>query len=186
VSASDKECGGSSGATIWPDLITWRGVLLLAAIDALAWGLAWGTDPGRLFPRLGMEPRHDSRAWQLLVRRGTAPDRIDTPRDAGLWHLLALISVAHAGFLALAAWRPYSLGGLVVVPLIGHVLGVVLWLWALATAYTFPPERVTIKDPAALWTFVAHDALWLPLLVAFLILSRRRYSPRPAGEWGRG
>jgi len=129
VSASDKGCD-----TIWPNLIVWRCVFLVAMIDALASGVFWGADPGKLSSFLGMEPRNDSGAWQLLKPRRDPPEGIRPPRDAaGLWQLLALISLAHAGFLAFATWRPRSLGQLVVVPLIGHALGAVLWLWALGT-----------------------------------------------------
>jgi hypothetical protein len=154
----------------------WRYVLLLAALDALACGLLWGLRPADLFERLPMkEPRNDAWAWQLRVPRGDPPDSIPAPRDAGLWHLLALFWLAHAAFLALAAWRPRSLGGLAVVPLIGHALGAALWLWALGAAYTFPPERVPFADAARrpLMALAAHDAAWLPPLLAFLLVWRR-------------
>jgi hypothetical protein len=91
-----------------------------------------------------------------------------------LWQLLAVLFVAQAGFHALAAWRPRSLGGLVVVPLIGHALGAALWLWALGSAYTLPPERVPFPHPDRLLILAGHDAIWLPLLVAFLLVWRRR------------
>src|SRR5439155_2411269 len=104
-------------------------------------------------------------AWQLRVPRGDPPDGIPAPRDAGLWHLLALLSLAHAAFLGLAAWRPRSLGGLAVVPLIGHALGAALWLWALGTTYTFPPQRVPFLGRQPLLVLAAHDAVWLPPLL---------------------
>lgn len=154
----------------------WRYVLALAALDALACGLLWGLRPGHLFERVPMkEPRNDTWVWQLTVPRGDPPDGIPAPRDAGLWHLLAFFWLAHAAFLALAAWRPRSLGGLVAVPLIGHALGAALWLWALAAVSTFPPERVPFADAARrpLLALAAHDAVWLPSLLIFLLVWRR-------------
>src|SRR5262245_58261239 len=117
MSPSGKSDEAPTGVARRPGLLAWRFLLALAMIDALAWGVVWGLKPNLLFDRLGMQPRHDSWAWQLLVRRGDSPDRILAPRDAGLWQALAFLSVAQAGFLALAAWRPRSLGGLVIVPL---------------------------------------------------------------------
>jgi hypothetical protein len=169
VSASDKRCGQAP----------WRLLLLLAALDALAWGLFWGARPGELFPRLGMEPRNDAWAWEFFVPRDPPPPdepprrNIPAPRDAALWHMLAFVWVAQAGFLALAAWRPRTLGGLAVVPLIGHALGAALWLWALATTYTFPPGRVPFPQRGPLLALAAHDLVWLPLLLAFLLAWRR-------------
>ena len=152
----------------------WRCVLVLAALDALACGLLWGIRPGDLFERLAMkEPRNDTWAWQLRVPRGDPPDFIPAPRDAGLWHLLAFFWLAHAVFLALAAWRPRSLGGLAVVPLIGHALGAALWLWALGAAYTFAPERFPFAARGPLLALAAHNAVWLPPLLAFLLVWRR-------------
>src|SRR5207247_1631163 len=110
---------------------------------------------------------------------------VPSPRDAGLWQLLAECSLAHAGFLALAAWRPRSLGGLALVPLIGHTLGTLLWLWALGTTCTFPEERVAFPNRDPLLALLVHDAVGLPLLLAFLLVWRRHAPPagnkRPQG-----
>jgi len=174
VSVRDKQDEPAMTAPSWPYLGLWRGLLLLAALDALAWGLVWVVQPGELCQRLGMEPHHDAWAWQLRVPRRDPPDGIPPPRDApGLWQLLAFLSLTQAAFLALAAWRPRTLGGLVVAPLIGHFLGTALWLWALGTTFTFPPDRVPFPTREPLLALAGHDAVWLPLLVAFLLVRRR-------------
>jgi hypothetical protein len=134
----------------------------------------WALRPGELFPRLGLERRNDAWAGQLLAPRDNPPDGILPPRDAGLWQLLAFLSLAQAGFLALAAWRPRGLGGLVAVPLIGHALGAALWLWALGTTYTFLEGRVPFPERGPLLALAAHEAVWVPLLLAFLFVWRRR------------
>jgi hypothetical protein len=163
-------------AAPWPGLAFWRWVLLLAAFDAAGWGLVEGIRPALLFDRLGVAPRHDTWAWQLLVKRGDPPEGIPAPRDAGLGQLLALLSLAQAGFLALAGWRPRTLGGLAVVPLIGRALGSALWLWALGAASTFPDNRIPFSAPGVLLALTVHDAVWLVLLTAFLLVWRRRGS----------
>jgi hypothetical protein len=155
-----------SARDTWPWLGLWRGVLLLAALDAAALGLIGGVRPALLFERLGVEPRHDTWAWQLLVPRGDSPGEIPAPRDAGLWQLLAFLSLAQAGFLALAGWRPRTFGGLAVAPLIGHALGAALWLWALGTISTFPENRVPFHAPGVLIALAVHDAVWLVISIS--------------------
>jgi hypothetical protein len=174
VSASDKGCVEPVGPSPWPRLGLWRCLLVLAALDAAAWGLVGSVRPALLFDRLGVEPRNDLWAWQLLVKRGDPPEGIPPPRDAGLWQLLVFLSLAQAGFLALAAWRPRTLGGLVVVPLIGHALGAILWLWSLGTISTFPDNRNPFSAPGFLAALAVHHEIWLVLLVAFLLVWRRR------------
>ncbi len=116
------------------------------------------------------------------MKRGDPPDNIPAPRDAGLWQLLAFLTLAQAGFLALSAWRPCTLGGLAAVPLIGHALGAALWLWALGAASTFPENRKPFSDTGLLVALAVHDGVWLGLLAAFLIVRPRagRHSPEPA------
>ncbi len=185
MDASDPPQTKWTSAKAWPRLGLWRGLLLLAALDALAWGLVWVLQPGELCQRLGMEARHDAWAWQLRVPRDDPPSGIPAPRDApGLWQLLAGLSLVEAAFLALAAWRPRSLGGLAVAPLIGHLLGAALWLWALGTTATFPPERIPFPDRNVLWALAGHDAVWVPILVAFLLARWRRAKPQAAGRHG--
>ncbi|HEX5273449.1 MAG TPA: hypothetical protein VFW33_23290 [Gemmataceae bacterium] len=174
MSATDKGCAGPAGPAPWPRVGLWRCVLLLAAIDAAACGLVGGVRPALLIERLGVEARHDTWAWQLFVKRGDPPERIPAPRDAGIWQLLALLWLAQAGFLALAAWRPRTLGELAAVPLIGHALGAALWLWALGAALTFPENRQPFSAPGVLGGVAVHDGVWLALLAAFLIVRRRR------------
>jgi hypothetical protein len=174
VSASDKGCVGPDGPAPWPRLGLWRGVLLLAALDAAGWGLVGSVRPALPIERLGVEPRNDTWAWQLMVKSGDPPEHIPAPRDAGLWQLLAFLTLAQSGFLALAAWRPRTLGGLAVVPLIGHALGAALWLWALGTISTFPDNRIPFPSPGILAALAVHDQVWLVLLVAFLLVWRGR------------
>jgi hypothetical protein len=181
-SRSEKYAVPFAATPNWPLLGLWRGVLLLAALDAAACGLLGTVRPALLFDRLGVESRHDTWALQLLVPRGDSPNEIPAPRDAGLWQLLALLSLAQAAFLALAGWRPRTLGGLAAVPLIGHALGAVLWCWALGAASTFPDNRNPFPAPGILLPLAVHDGVWLMLLTAFLIVWHRRagrHSPEP-------
>jgi hypothetical protein len=152
---------------------TWRLLLVLAFLDALLWSALWLAQPARLFDWMGLEPRGDTWAWQLRFPTGEPPAGIAVPRDAGLWHLLAFVNLGQAGFLALAAWRPRSLGGLVAAPLIGHALGAALWLWALGSTYTFPPERAPFPARGPLVALAAHDAVWVALLLLFLLVRQR-------------
>jgi hypothetical protein len=167
VSTSDR-FPDADGAPAWREF-AWRGILLAASVDAVIFGI-WSTDPARLFAYLGMEPRHDTRAWQLPVPRSEIP----APRDAGLWHLLALFSYAHVALLALATWRPRSLGGLAVVPLIGHAIGAALWLWALGTTYDFSGERLPFPHRRPLAVLTVHDAVLVAMLLAFLLFGPPR------------
>jgi hypothetical protein len=165
VSATDK-AGVAPAAAAWPGLGLWRGVLLLAALDAAGWGLVGGVRPALLFDQLGVAPRNGTCAWQLLVPRADPPDGIPAPSDAGLWQLHAFLWLAQAGFLALAAWRPRTLGRLAVAPLVGHALGAALWLWALGAFAIFPDKRNPFSAPGILAALAGHDAVWLVLLVA--------------------
>lgn len=124
-------------------------LLLLVALDSLAMG-AWAVmRPDDLFGILGMAP----------------------PRDAVLWRCLGAVGVAHAVFLGMLVVWPEAFGPLVLVPLIGRCLSLGGWLFLLGT------DRVRL--PATpLGLLAAHDAAWLGVLVAFLIVwYRARPSP---------
>src|SRR5438874_1395589 len=90
---------------------SWRGLLLLAALDAAAAG-AWGVSrPGDLFAMLQQAPSDDG----LLLCR-----------------LLGLLYLMQAVFLFLAAFRP-GFVGLTLAPLLGRMLLCGLWLWLLGS-----------------------------------------------------
>ena len=152
-----------------------RVLLLLAALDALAGGLWALLRPRDLFAFLGMAPRADAYAWELF-RPGASP------RDAGLWHLLGLLSLAQAGFLLAALPRPVERAGLAVAPLLGRALGLGLWLWALGAAATFPPHRVPFPERAPLAILAAREAVWLAALGAFIVMAWRRNGARGVSE----
>jgi hypothetical protein len=179
VNENENGHAKGNGPPPWPRLGLWRLLLFVAAVDALVWGASWAIRPGQLFDALGMEARNDQWAWQLLIKRGNPPDCIPAPRDAGLWHLLAILSVVQAGFLGLAAWRLRSLGGLVAVPLIGHALGCALWLWALGAYLTLPSNRVPFERPDVLDFLALHDGVWMLVLLGFLLVWRRLRSAFP-------
>jgi hypothetical protein len=152
----------------------------VAAVDSLAWGLWNLCRPRWAFEQIGVEPRNDTWFWQLLnprdageVKEGeTPPPLIPAPRDAGLWHLLAFCSLANAIALGLAAWRPASFGGLVVLPLVGRAITAGLWLWALGTIDSFPENRVPFQHREPLLVLALHEAVWLPIFLGFLFILR--------------
>lgn len=122
----------------------WRGVLLLAALDRLLFA-AWAlVRPGDLFGLLQLPP----------------------PRDAFLWPALGFLALGNVACLVLAARRWREWGGLVLVPLIGQFLEAGLWLWLLGT------DRLVLPSRPLLILF-AHDAVWLPVFAAFLVVWRR-------------
>ena len=123
----------------------WRGLILLAALDSAVvggWALA---RPADLFTLFQQPPNGDG----LLLCR-----------------LLGVLYLFHALFLVLAARRPATLGGLVLVPLLGRLGLCGVWLWLLASG----------RMPAAsnaLLVLAAHDAVWLPVFAGFLWSHRR-------------
>jgi hypothetical protein len=166
----------------------WQVLLLLVALDTLACGLWAVLRPRDLIAFLGVPPRNDAYAWQLLRPSGPSEKATRTPipppRDAGLWHLLGLLTLGNAGLLAIAAVKPAWYGSLVVVPLLGRGLGAALWLWALGTTYTFAPARVPFPERLPLVYLAVHEAAGLVLLAAFLVFWRvacaRRDGTEPA------
>jgi hypothetical protein len=161
-------------------LLVLRLLLLVSAVDSLGWGVWTYCRPWWMFEQIGVQPRNDTWFWQLLTARDersvkegeSPPPRIPAPRDAGLWHLLAFCSLAHAVALVLAAWRPASFGGLVVLPLVGRAITAGLWLWALGTIATFPENRVPFPHREPLVALAVHEAIWLPLFLGFLVILR--------------
>src|SRR6266571_4300017 len=78
-------------------------VLLLAALDSLAYGLWACFWPNDLFTRLDLPPR-DPIKWKLL---GVG---LETADHILLWRCLGVFFLAHAVILALVAWRPRAWG----------------------------------------------------------------------------
>lgn len=117
----------------------WQALLVLAALDSAAAG-AWAVlRPDDLF-RLLQYPPSDDRV--LLCRA------------------LGLLFLTHAPCLVLAAFRP-RFAGLALYPLAGRLLSSGVWLWLLGSG----------RMPAAggaLTVLLVHDAVWPPLLAAFL------------------
>ncbi len=121
-------------------------LLLLAALDSLAAGTWAALDPDALFAWLQVPPTRDGR---LFCR------------------VLGVLTLTHAPCLALGALRPRQWGGLVVVPLVGRGLLAGIWLWLLNT------DGVRPSQDALRWLLV-HDAAWLPLFIAFLVVAGRQ------------
>ena len=118
----------------------WQVLLLLAALDAAVSGAWAALRPGDLFALLRLPPTGDG----LLLCR-----------------LLGLLYLTHAVFLPLAAFVP-GCGGLALAPLLGRLLACGAWLWLLGSAGRVPASA------GALLGLLAHDAVWPPLLAAFL------------------
>jgi hypothetical protein len=94
------------------------------------------------------------------------------PSDDGLLlcRLLGLLYLTQAAFLLLAAFLP-GRAGLAWAPLLGRLLSCGLWLWLLGSA----------RFGTTVGVLLAHDAVWPPLLTAFLWTRRtRRPIPREA------
>jgi hypothetical protein len=95
-----------------------------------------------------------------------------------LAQLLGLLTLASAVCLAPAGGKPESYGRLVLVPWLGRVLGMGLWLWVWGASMVFPPERIPCPRSEPLLLLAFHDALGMGLLSAFLILLERIYPSR--------
>jgi hypothetical protein len=122
-----------------------RLLLILAALDSLGAG-AWAVlRPADLFAWLQLPPTRDG----LLLTRA-----------------LGALTLAHVPCLTLAALRPRNWAGLVAVPLLGRALLCGVWLWLLNADRVHP-------SAAALHGLLIHDAAWLPVLVAFLVVTAR-------------
>ncbi len=156
-----------------------RVLLVLAAADALAGGLWALTRPRDLFDVLGMTPRGDAWAWELFQPSDDASHPVPPPRDAGLWHLLGLLSLAQASFLIAAVPTPRARAGLVVAPLLARVSGLGVWLWALGTTYTFPPRRLPFPERTPLVVLAAREAILLLALTAFFVVARQTRVTEP-------
>ena len=118
---------------------------LLAALDSLATGIGAVLFADKLFAWLQLPPTRDGVLLCLT---------------------LGALTLTHAPCLILAALRPRTWGGLVVVPLVGRALLAAAWLWLLNA------ERVRPSPDALRWLLV-HDAVWLPLFVVFLLVAGR-------------
>ena len=117
----------------------WQGLLVVAALDSAAAG-GWAVlRPEDLFSLLQYPPSGD----RVLLCRA-----------------LGLLFLTHAPCLLLAAFRP-GFAGLTLYPLAGRLLSSGVWLWLLGSG----------RMPAAggvLTVLLVHDAVWPPLLAAFL------------------
>jgi len=145
----------------------WQLLLLLAALDSVAAG-AWAVlRPGDLLQILQCPP---------------SPDRVLLCRALGLLFL------AHAPCLLLAAWRS-GFAGLALLPLFGRLLTAGVWLWLLGTGGMAAGAEPALHGGDAVWPWLTgagdmaavrfalialllHDAIWPPLLIAFLATRR--------------
>jgi hypothetical protein len=129
-------------------------VATAAAVDALVTG-AWALLlPGDLLDLLAM-PATPDRLW--------------------MWRAIGSLTASQAGFLAAAAVRPGRWANAALVAISGRALSVGVWVWLAASGKA---EAAT----SALWILATHEALWLPLLAAFLwaaTRTRRKSSSAP-------
>jgi hypothetical protein len=84
-----------------------------------------------------------------------------------LWRALGAALLFQGLCLFAAAVRPVPFRSVLYVPLFGRGLLVGLWLWLLAS------DRLVLPR-GPLLVMLAHDALWLPGLIACLLASERR------------
>ena len=148
---------GPSRGPLLPGRSLYRLLFLLAALDRLGWGL-WAV----------LRSRDVFGLLHVTLPEGSPPDQLL------LWRLLGVLALADAVFLAILVWRPEACGSAVVVPLLGFALGTGLWLWVYGTARLQLPSRL---PPLLL---AAHEAVWLPGCVWFLV-AWQRLQARTAG-----
>jgi hypothetical protein len=126
----------------------YRLLFLGAAFDRAGWGLWALLWPDQVFGVLGL------------------PDT-PQPDQLFLWKVLGGLALVYALVFAILVMRPEACGPVVLVPLLGLLLGTGVWLWAYGTERLLLPSRV---PPLLL---AAHDAVWLPPLLWFLVAWRR-------------
>ena len=147
----------------------WRLALVAAALDSAAAGAWAALRPGDLLHLLQCPPSAD----RLLLCRA-----------------LGLLFLAHAPLLLLAAFRAGG-AGLALAPLLGRLLTAGLWLWLLAAGGMAAPTEPDLHGGAdQLWPWLTepggaaglrtvlivlliHEAVWPPLLAAFLATRRK-------------
>jgi hypothetical protein len=120
-----------------------RVLFLVAALDCLVVGIWSLARPGDLFAVL----------------------EVDVPRHAFLAAVLGGLSLAHAGFLLVAARRPAE-AGFAWVAIVGRGVQCGVWLWI------FGSERVQAA-PLPLALLAGHDLAILALVATGLVLARR-------------
>jgi hypothetical protein len=96
--------------------------------------------------------------------------QVPTSMDVILWRLLGLLNLGHGACLILAAYWPEIWAGLTLAPLVGRLLQIGVWLWVLHS------EQAAASGIALGW-LIAHDALWLPLWLGFLIAFTHQRAP---------
>lgn len=126
----------------------YRLLFLLAALDRVAWGF-WA-----LF-------RPDQVYAFLCPPDAPAPDQLL------LWKVLGGLALVHGLVFVILVRRPEACGPVALVPLLGLALGTALWLWASGT------ERLTLPSRLPPLLLAAHEAVWLPPLLWFLIAWQR-------------
>jgi hypothetical protein len=102
----------------------------------------------------------------LLSWLGLPETAAEAPHDRELLlRLLGVLALAHGVVLVILGRWPEEVGPLALVPLLGRLMGVGLWLWVWAT-----PRLHLAPGPPLL--LALHDAVWLPGLVWFLFAWR--------------
>src|SRR5262249_5689498 len=87
-----------------------------------------------------------------------------------MWQLLGALAVVQAGFALLLVVHPDRAGGLAAARLLGRLLGAGVWLGAWGGDRLALPARPVLL-------LAAHEAVWVPGLVWFLLARRRAGVP---------